>query len=78
MNDVWNSFTQYPEIRNAVPYDNALKKYSGKYLYRTVFQLEKMAPGELTDESVKEENYFAEIHYGDWPSMETEIVNEKN
>ena len=39
--------------------------------------MEKMAPDELTDESGEAENYFAKTHYGDWPSLETEIVNEK-
>ena len=75
--DVWNSFTQYPEKKNALPYDDTLESYKGKYLFRTVFQMEKMAPDELTDESGEAENYFAKTHYGDWPSLETEIVNEK-
>ena len=75
--DVWNSFTQYPDEKNADPYDETLEGYDGKYLFRTVFQLKHLAPDELDTEEDEAGDDFVKVHYGDWPSLETEVVNTK-
>jgi hypothetical protein len=75
--DVWNAFTQYPDEKNAVPYDETLVDYDEKYLFRTVFQLEHVAPDELDAEEDEADDYFVKVHYGDWPSLETEVINTK-
>ena len=53
----------------ASPYDTVLiRYYKGKYSLKTVCQLPG-GPGE-------EQNYYVNVHYGDWPSPEIMLVNE--
>jgi len=53
----------------AVPYDSYLKDiYQGKYTFSTVAEL---AGTGMTD-------YYVNSHYGDWPSPETFVLNERS
>jgi hypothetical protein len=59
-------------------YDETLKKYDGKYLFRTVLQIDDLSPDKLDAEiEESEDDSFVKVHYGDWPSLETEVVNTK-
>lgn len=71
----YEAFTAGPWSEKVSPYDDTLTTYyQGKYNLKTVSQLDGSVtvPAAMTDYI---DEYFVEIHHGDWPAPEVFVIN---
>ena len=73
--DTYDEFYQTgTAAADAKPYDSWLTDHYSNYPYPSVV---KLSASKDDDDDEELEDYFVATHYGDWPSPETLVVNEK-